>query len=455
MLIIGLGSNIGDRLEHLRKALRFLQNVPGLIIQQVSPVYISDALLPKNADSSWNTPYLNAALRCHTTLSPQELLDKTKAIEKQCGRDSSFNWSPRIIDIDILAWDDLIKYEDKLHIPHEHLHERPFALLPLKDVAPFWIYPLPGPHQGKTAIELANQWNRENMPFHTHSIAQRIDGPALVGIVNITPDSFSDGGKYVNPDVAVQKIEALVKEGADVIDLGAEATGPKAQSIDPTEEWQRLEPVLSTIMQQRGQMLVIPKICIDTRNAWVAGKALALGVDWINDVSGLDDPKMRATVSNNACDVVFMHHLGVPASQSTTIPLSEDPVAHVYQWAEKRIQELNLPRERLIFDVGIGYGKTPEQSLLLIKNISVFKNLGVKLFLGHSRKSFLTCFTQEPAAYRDIETIAVSLYLARQNIDFLRVHNIDQHARALKVSDGLSFGDATVRKSSLNKLSHN
>lgn len=438
MVILGLGSNIGDRLANLRKAFRLLKLIPNFHIQQVSPVYISDALLPKNADISWNTPYLNLAIRATTSLEPLTLLEKIKAIEKQCGRNASIDWSPRIIDIDILAWDDLVKYDDKLHIPHEHLHERPFALLPLKDVAPFWICPLSGPHQGKTAIELAAQWNPDDIPFHTRAIAQRIDTPALVGIVNITPDSFSDGGKYLQTEVAVQKIAELVIDGAEVIDLGAESTGPRAIPISPLEEWKRLEPVLSTILQQKSHMVIAPKISIDTRHAYVAEKALALGVDWINDVTGLDNTEMRATVAHKGCDVVFMHHLGVPVSQSKLISLNEDPLTHVYQWAEKRISELDISHERLIFDIGIGYGKTAEQSLLLLKNIRMFKELGVRLLAGHSRKSFLSQFTQEPAANRDVETLAVSHYLAEQEVDYLRVHHINHHARALKVRCALA-----------------
>lgn len=438
MVILGLGSNIGDRLEHLRQAFKLLKTLAQLKIEQISPIYISDALLPENADASWNTPYLNLAIRCQTNLTPHELLEKIKVIEKQLGRNSSIDWSPRIIDIDILAWNNLIKYDDKLHIPHEHLHERPFALLPFTDVAPFWIYPLPGPHQGKTAVELAAQWDSKNLPFHTKQIAQRIDTPALIGIVNITPDSFSDGGKYLDPKAATQQSMQLVKAGAEIIDLGAESTGPHAKSLDPIAEWQRLEPVLSTLVQKKPHMLIAPKISIDTRHAYVAEKALALGADWINDVTGLDSSEMRAIVTHEACDIVFMHHLGVPVSSSKLIPLNKDPVTHVYQWAKKRIHELDIAPERLIFDIGIGYGKTAEQSLALIKNIHLFKALGVRLLVGHSRKSFLSYFTHKPAKERDIETIAISSYLAHQEINYLRVHDINKNARALKVQFALT-----------------
>src|SRR5579863_5276703 len=153
MVILGLGSNQGDRLAYLRLALRYIREIPQLTVQQVSPVYVSDALLPENALQEWDQPYFNLALRCETSLKPYDLLAHTKAIEKKIGRVKTADCGPRNIDLDSLAWDDLIQYDGKLHIPHEHLHVRPFALWPLADVAPHWVYPLPNVHQGKTAAE--------------------------------------------------------------------------------------------------------------------------------------------------------------------------------------------------------------------------------------------------------------------------------------------------------------
>src|SRR5690242_12735284 len=141
MVILGLGSNLNDRLANLRSALFYIKQIPNFSIEQISPVYISDALIPENAPASWDRPHLNLALRCSTSLTPHELLHHVKDIEKKVGRTPEKTWGPRIIDIDLLAWDDLQLYDDKLHIPHEHLIDRPFALWPLADVAPFWIYP--------------------------------------------------------------------------------------------------------------------------------------------------------------------------------------------------------------------------------------------------------------------------------------------------------------------------
>lgn len=439
MVILGLGSNMADRLGNLRSAFAYIKQIPNLSVEQISPVYISDALVPDNAPASWDRPHLNLALRCKTTLTPHELLHHVKDIEKKVGRVPEKTWGPRIIDIDLLAWDDLMLYDDKLHIPHEHLIERPFALWPLADVAPFWIYP----GQDKTAAELSERWGSRftgDAPLHARQILQRIDTPQLVGIVNITPDSFSDGGKFIDPQHAVEQAKQLVLQGAEIIDIGAEATNPRASAISSTQEWQRLEPVLSIIMQEISYMEISPKISIDTRHAEVAKKALALGVHWINDVSGLDDVKMQESVSASTCDIVLMHHLGIPVDKKIILPRDTDPVDLILDWAHRRINEITevgIARERIIFDVGIGFGKNPEQSLQLLKHIDAFRQLGTRLLVGHSRKLFLGQFTDKPFAERDIETTISSLFLATKNIEYLRVHNVEMHARSFKVNKAL------------------
>jgi 2-amino-4-hydroxy-6-hydroxymethyldihydropteridine diphosphokinase/dihydropteroate synthase len=438
LVILGLGSNVGDRLGHLRLALKLIKKIPQLIVKQVSPVYLSDALLPKNAPSEWNMPHLNVAIRLETSLTPPELLKHTQHIEQQLGRKEKAHWGPRIIDIDLLAWDEMIYADDHLQIPHPHLTERPFALWPLADVAPRWINPT-GPWQGKTASEIVTQWGSRfssEAPLHTRQIQQRIDTPEIMGIINLTPDSFSDDGKLDNEESAWQYVQKMVEEGADILDFGAEATGPTAISLDPQEEWQRLAPLLTKTLDEKSNFLVPPKISIDTRHAKVAAQALALGVDWINDVSGLMDPAMCEVVANSQCDLVFMHHLDVPVNKKNHLPLDQDPVALIYQWAEKRLTDLEkrgIQRERLIFDPGIGYGKTAEQSLEIIKNIKKLHLLGIRILVGHSRKSFLSQFTPLPPSERDIETLIVTLELAKQEVDYVRVHNIPVTARGLKL----------------------
>jgi 2-amino-4-hydroxy-6-hydroxymethyldihydropteridine diphosphokinase/dihydropteroate synthase len=441
MVILGLGSNLGDKLSNLRKALRSIQKIPGLTIEQVSPIYISDALLPENAASDWDMPYLNLALRCETTLAAPELLKQLKNIEWSIGRKPEVrHWGPRVIDIDILAWDDLCLESETLTVPHASLQERPFALWPLADVAPLWTFPLPGPNQGKTAAQIVEPWGSRfsgNAPFHTRQINHRIDTPQLVGIVNVTPDSFSDGGKFFAPAHAIEQIIQLANAGAEVIDIGAESTAPTAKPLDADTEWTRLEPILAAIKNIQKDFLVVPKISVDTRHPSSALKALEFGADWINDVSGLDEPAMREIIAHSKADCVVMHHMSIPERRDNILPRNLDPVKTVYEWGKTRLLELEksgIPRDRIIFDPGIGFGKMAEQSLLLLKHVNVFAELGARVLIGHSRKTFLSLLTGMPFVERDVETMAMSLYLSRQAVDFIRVHNVELCARGLRVA---------------------
>jgi 2-amino-4-hydroxy-6-hydroxymethyldihydropteridine diphosphokinase/dihydropteroate synthase len=444
MVILGLGSNLGDRLANLRHALQALEKLTKTTVQQVSPVYLSDAMLPDNAPTSWDMPYLNLAVRCETSLDPLDLLPHLKAIEKSIGRKpAQRHWGPRLIDIDILAWDDLIIDSELLTLPHKNLTARPFALWPLADIAPLWKFPLAGREYGKTAAELAEKWGSRfsgQALFHTRQIPQRIDAPQWVGILNITPDSFSDGGQFLDTEKALAQAYHLVAAGAEVLDIGAESTGPQAKSLSPEQEWQRLQPVLREIQAGFSRFLLPPKISVDTYHAYVAEKALEFGADWVNDVTGLQDPYMREIVAASNADCVVMHSLAVPEDRSRFLPRDQDPVAAVYAWAEEQLSLLashEISRERIILDVGIGYGKTAEQSLLLLQHIAVFQQLGVRLLVGHSRKSFINQFTACSAQERDLETVVISLFLAVQKVDYLRVHNVDENARALRVKKAL------------------
>jgi 2-amino-4-hydroxy-6-hydroxymethyldihydropteridine diphosphokinase/dihydropteroate synthase len=437
MVILGLGSNSPNTLQHLRSAVSDIRKLSGVRVKYISPIYRSDALLPDNAPAHWNMDYLNIALLCDVSMSPRELLSRLKTIEINMGRElQAPRWSPRIIDIDMLAWDDLVLEETDLQLPHAGLLDRPFALWPLADVAPFWRHPV----VNKTAAQLVEPWGSRfdgHALLHTKQISQRIESPHLVGIMNVTPDSFSDAGLCIHPEAALQQAIALVNAGADILDIGAESTAPNAPFVDAATEWQRLEPVLHAILQSSHAFHIKPLISVDTRHPDVAAKALALGVDWINDVSGLDNPAMRhIMLSAKTADCVVMHHLTIPASRESVIPRDQDPVAFVYEWAAKRLDELEkfgLSRERIIFDPGIGFGKTAEQSLLLLKHCEIFRQLGVRLLIGHSRKSFFSVFTQQAAANRDIETVASSLFLMNKPVDYLRVHNVEACARGIKV----------------------
>lgn len=438
-IVLGIGTNLGDRLHNLRFALQKLKTL-ALNVEAVSPIYISDALLPENAPDNWNKEYLNIAVRCKTTLDPLSLLAAIQNIEFSCGREKEHAyWSPRVIDIDILSWDNEIISNEKLHIPHAHLLDRPFALWPLADVTPFWVYPGDDSSaKGLTAAQLVEKWGSRFLfeaPFRTRQIAQRMEGAKLVGILNVTPDSFTDGGKYEDPTIALQQAISLVEQGAEIIDIGAESSSPRATALTWEEEWKRLEPTLALIQQSKEKFFLPPLISVDTRHAETAKRALNYQIDWINDVSGFDDMKMRNIVFDSKARMVVMHHLSIPENRNNLISRSMDPVQQVIQWGKMRIDELiqqGFMKDRIIFDPGIGFGKMAEQSLEILKRIKEFEVLDVELFVGHSRKSFLALQTGTPAVERDVETAVLSGFLSQQGVNYLRVHNVEINSKVLR-----------------------
>jgi 2-amino-4-hydroxy-6-hydroxymethyldihydropteridine diphosphokinase / dihydropteroate synthase len=445
MLILSLGTNLGDSLNNLRLGLQLLQKSQKIAPLQISPLYSSSALLPPYAPVAWNRPFLNLAVACETDLSPLEVLKLIKQIERQLGREENQRWAPRIIDIDILAWDNCVIDQIGLKIPHTELLSRPFALWPLLDLWPDWQHP------SAELTELLQRWGSrytgELAPCGTKQLPHRLEGSALVGILNITPDSFSDGGKFITVPNALAQAEKLVREGAEVLDIGAESTRPGATPVLPETEWELLKPVLIAIKEQYKQWVFKPKISIDTRHFIVAEKAMQLGIDWINDVSGFVDPNMRALAAGSSVKCVVMHNLGVPAQKNVVLASYPNICEQILDWTEQRFDELldaGVDANQLIFDIGIGFGKTSQQSIFLLKNIKQFRRLNCPILVGHSRKSFLNLITEKSFPDRDFETAMVSYQLAAQGVNYLRVHNVGLNSEAIAMATQLISKDELV-----------
>ncbi|MFN7038748.1 MAG: dihydropteroate synthase [Alphaproteobacteria bacterium] len=264
--------------------------------------------------------------------------------------------------------------------------------------------------------------------------------PKLVGILNITPDSFSDGGKYLNLHDAVSQAEQLITDGADIIDIGAESTRPNAIAISSKEEWNRLSNILPIIINLAKSHNIMTSI--DTYHIESAQKAIDLGIDIVNDVSGANSLEMQKLVSLSNKKIIIMHNLGIPANPKFTVDPQIDIIKYIKDYAEKKILQLmalGVERKNIIFDPGIGFGKNTAQSFELIKNISQFHSLNVEILVGHSRKSFFNMFTSVDFKDRDIETFITSVYLAKNNVSYLRVHNVAANKRALNIANALSI----------------
>jgi 2-amino-4-hydroxy-6-hydroxymethyldihydropteridine diphosphokinase/dihydropteroate synthase len=416
-IYLGLGSNLGDRRVNLSRALEMLER-DGVTIKRVSPVVESPALLPEGAPSDWNTPFLNLAVECAADCTPHELATRIKRIERALGREGTERWSPRPADIDILLWHGETIADERLVIPHRDLTKRAFVLSPMIALAPRLT--VPG-HPGKTLLELSIE------------LGEQI--PLWMGIVNVTPDSFSDGGRYVEWPGVEPHVDAMIAAGVHIIDVGAQSTRPGATLISADEEWQRLKPVLVALQAHMQSQRLRPLVSVDTFYPEVAARALALGADIINDVTGLTNADMIDLARTSEKEWIAMHSLTIPVERERTLPADCDPVTAVSEWLEQRLESwraAGLDLSRIVFDCGIGFGKDPLQSLKLLRAAGEFRRFGLRVLVGHSRKSFLRTATGTYEAERDLATIGASLELCAQGIDILRVHDVPAHVVAYR-----------------------
>ena len=416
-IYLGLGANLGDRRNNLTRAIDCLA-ARGVAPLRVSPVVESAALVPEASPDDWNLPYLNLVLECETGLSPRDLLTVCKRIEAELGRIHSERWSPRPIDIDILLYHDEIVDAAGLTIPHPDMQLRNFVLVPLAALDPELTIPGRG---------------RETVLAHSQKLEQRI--PLWMGIVNLTPDSFSDGGQLTDTPSIEAHVDAMLDAGAHSIDLGAESTRPGAQPLTATQELARLEPTLECLAAKYRNQWLRPRLSVDTYHPEVARRALELGVDIINDVSGLGTPEMLDLAESSKAEWIAMHQLGLPADPTRTLPKNEAPGDQLERWLEARLklwERAGIERRRIIFDPGIGFGKTARQSLELLRHPERFARFGLRQLIGHSRKSFIGSFHDAAPMERDLATLGLSLHLIERGVDILRVHNVAAHTTAYR-----------------------
>lgn len=258
-----------------------------------------------------------------------------------------------------------------------------------------------------------------------------LDRPRVMGVVNVTPDSFSDGGLYDTTEAAVTHAARLIDQGADFIDVGGESTRPGASPVEAERESKRILPVIEGL---RGAKAVISA---DTRKSTVMARAAAAGAGLLNDVSALThEQDSLAAAAESGLPVVLMHAQGDPRTMQDN-PTYADVVLEVYDFLEARIDaciEAGIPRERLIADPGIGFGKTIEHNLSLMASLAIFHGLGVPLLVGASRKSFIGRLTDEAdPSERLAGSLAAVLAATAQGVQIHRVHDVGDTVKALRV----------------------
>ena len=261
-----------------------------------------------------------------------------------------------------------------------------------------------------------------------------MDAPRIMGIVNVTPDSFSDGGRW-NEDGGIAHGRALIAEGAHILDIGGESTRPGAAAVPVPEEIARTRPAIGALSREAA-------VSVDTRKAEVACAAVAAGAGLVNDVSGFDfDPGMPAAVAETGAAVCLMHARGLPENMQDD-PRYGDVLLDVYDALAERIaraEAAGVPRDRIVIDPGIGFGKTGDHNLAILRRISLFHALGVPVLLGVSRKRFIGHLLgngtePRPADQRDIATAAISALSADRGAWAVRVHDVASSVDALAVA---------------------
>ncbi len=256
----------------------------------------------------------------------------------------------------------------------------------------------------------------------------------IMGVVNVTPDSFSDGGRFLDAESAIAHGLALAAEGADILDIGGESTRPGYQPVSDEDQKQRVLPVIEGLRRR----CPLP-IAIDTTRADVAAAAIDAGADWINDTSALDDPEMAAVAVRYECPIVLMHRFE-PPRQPGNPPFGRELVGLMVENLERRVrlaEDAGIDPNRIVLDPGLGFGTLFEDNLVVMADTRPFRRLRKPLLLGPSRKSFIGQMTDKPAAERQFGTAAAAALLADQGVEILRVHDVGPMVDVVRVTDQL------------------
>ena len=273
----------------------------------------------------------------------------------------------------------------------------------------------------------------------------RRDGQcSVMSIVNVTPDSFSDGGTAFAPDLAVRAALQALSDGADIIDIGGESTRPGATPVSLDEEWDRIAPVIAGVLKSCPDTI----ISVDTYKPEIARRAIAAGALIVNDITGLDPSgNMTEVVAQSSAGVVIMHMQGTPSTMQIK-PEYEDVVGEVISFFHHRIQtavQAGIAKERIAVDPGIGFGKTLEHNLTILRNLNKFAELGCALLIGTSRKRMIGDITGRPVGERTAGSVASALHAAWHGAQVVRVHDNAATVDAIRVWNALETTTGDVR----------
>ena len=274
----------------------------------------------------------------------------------------------------------------------------------------------------------------EPLVWRARGVEWEVRRTLVMGVLNVTPDSFSDGGRFHDEREAVGRGLQIAEEGADLLDVGGESTRPGSQSVPAEEEWRRIGGVIEAVHRHSA----IP-ISVDTRKPEVARRAIASGAAIVNDVTGLRDPAMAKLVAESGVGAVIMHMRGEPATMQAD-PQYADVVAEVTAFLGQHLESAvaaGVPREAIVLDPGIGFGKTPAHNEDLLRGLPGIRGLGRPVLVGVSRKSFLAKVHPKGDTRRLEASLAAAGFAILQGADIVRVHDVVETVRYVRMLDGL------------------
>ncbi|CAD7699160.1 unnamed protein product [Ostreobium quekettii] len=457
-VVIALGSNLGNRVQNLTEALRLLEGARVKVLghsclYESAPVHLEDQPF-----------FLNAAVLAKTSLSPTVLLDLVKSIELDLGRDLSNNamrWGPRPVDLDIIFYGSKRVHTERLAIPHERWHIRDFVKAPLANLA--GLQCCEGTDVQSMLAEASRLWQEEGgealigsrqlrrvMPFG-NELLEFGKCTKVMGILNVTPDSFSDGGLFNTVDLALAQARCMVEEGADMIDIGGQSTRPRADRVPAEQEVERVVPIIKALREEPKLQNIL--ISIDTFYGEVAKEGVRAGAHIVNDVSaGKLDRTMFRQVAELNVPYVMMHMRGNPQTmqqeENTTYRDICKEVGEELQCSVEAAMSTGVLGWNVILDPGIGFSKTHAGNVQLIRGLKRIWHEGLSgtcqqmpRLLGVSRKGFIGTITEKKdARQRDVASAAAAVACVAGGADIIRAHN------AGFTRDAAIMADAIYRK---------